>query len=91
MTIEHDTDTSRFVIRLPSGNAFLAYRRENDSVLEFYSTYVPPPDRGRNIASQLVAAGMEYLRREGLRVIPTCWYVAGWIDRHPEYNDLLAA
>ena len=91
MKIEHDTAASRFVIQLPSGSAFLAYRRESNTVLEFYSTYVPPPDRGRSIASQLVAAGMEYVRKEGLRVVPSCWYVAGWLDQHPEYSDLLAA
>jgi predicted GNAT family acetyltransferase len=90
MQVEHDTGANRFLIRLPSGNAFLAYRRESEKVLEFYSTYVPPPDRGRNIGSQLVAAGMAYVRTKGLRVIPSCWYVAGWIDLHPEYRDLLA-
>ena len=91
MKIEHDTGTSRFLVRLPSGTAFLAYRREGDTVIDFYSTYVPPPDRGRNIASRLVAAGLEFVRKEGLKVIPSCWYVAGWIDQHPEHRDLLAA
>jgi uncharacterized protein len=41
------------------------------------------------VAGQLVEAAVGYARREGLRIIPSCWYVAQWIRQHPEHADLL--
>jgi hypothetical protein len=59
-------------------------------LVEFYSTFVPPADRGRGLAARLVQAAVEYARAEGLRIIPSCWYVAQWMRAHPEHADLLA-
>ena len=91
MRIEHDIEGRRFVAQLPAGTAVLAYSPAGDKVLDFFSTYVPSPARGQGIASQLVEAALAYARAEGFRIIPSCWYVAGWIGEHPEYRDLLAA
>ena len=90
MQIEHDTHSHRFTAQLASGTAMLSYAPAGSDVLDLFSTYVPPADRGRNVAAQLVEAALSYARTEGFRVIPTCWYVDLWIRRHPEYADLLA-
>jgi predicted GNAT family acetyltransferase len=31
------------------------------------------------------------IRSSGRTVVPTCWYVAQFIDGHPDYADLLAS
>jgi predicted GNAT family acetyltransferase len=90
LPIEHDTRARKFVMRLPSGEAFLAYAPAGNGVLEFYSTYVPPPARGRQVASDLVQTAMDFARERRFRVIPSCWYVQRWVERHPEYQALLA-
>jgi len=28
--------------------------------------------------------------REGLKIVPRCEFVAAYVERHPEYRDLLA-
>ena len=91
MRIEHDIEGRRFLAELPSGTALLAYAPSGDGVLELYSTYVPAAARGQGVAAALVEAALAHARLEGYRVIPTCWYVAQWIRRHPEYADLVAA
>jgi predicted GNAT family acetyltransferase len=91
MQIRHDVERQRFEVRLPGGTAFLAYTPAADKVLEMYSTYVPGEERGKGVAAALVEAGLAHARAEGLKVIPTCWYVALWIRRHPQYADLVAA
>lgn len=53
-------------------------------------TGVPAALRGRGIAGQLVRAAFEHARAEGLSVVPRCSYAAEWIQRHPEYADLVA-
>jgi predicted GNAT family acetyltransferase len=91
MSIEHDLDAHRFTASLASGTAVLAYTSARPGVLELYSTYVPAADRGKGVAGRLVEAALAYARNEGLRIIPSCWYVAQWIRQHPEHADLLFA
>ncbi len=91
MQIVHDSQARRFVAELATGTAILAYAPAGEGLLELYSTYVPMSGRGKGVAGQLVEAALEYARAEGLRVIPTCWYVGQWIDQHPEHKDLVAA
>jgi predicted GNAT family acetyltransferase len=90
MHIEHDLRSHRFTAELSSGTAVLSYAPAGNQVLDLFSTYVPPADRGRNVAAQLVKAALDYARTNGFRVIPTCWYVDLWMQRHPEQADLLA-
>jgi uncharacterized protein len=90
MSVLHDPATHRFTVAAPSGTAHLLYASAGPGLIEYYSTFVPPADRGRGIASQLVAAAVEHARAESLRIIPSCWYVAQWIGEHPEHADLLA-
>lgn len=91
MPIEHDVTAHRFTHRVTSGIAVLAYTPAGPGVLELYSTFVPPGDRGKGIAAGLVEAAVGYARDQGLRIIPSCWYVAQWIGEHPEHADLLSA
>jgi predicted GNAT family acetyltransferase len=90
MSVEHDAAARRFTVAVPGGTAILAYAPAGSDVLELYSTYVPPADRGRGIAARLVQAAVNYARSEGLRIIPSCWYVAQWLRHHPEHADLVA-
>jgi predicted GNAT family acetyltransferase len=90
MSVEHDLASHRFTVTGSGGTAVLAYAPAGSHILELYSTYVPPADRGRGIAARLVQAAVEYARSEDLRIIPSCWYVAVWLRRHPEHADLVA-
>jgi predicted GNAT family acetyltransferase len=89
MRIRHQSDTHRFIGDTPSGHAVLAYAPAGNGVLEFYSTYVPAAERGQGLGGELVQAAVAYAREHGLRIIPTCWYVADWIAAHPEHRDLI--
>jgi uncharacterized protein len=55
---------------------------------EFYSTVVEPAFEGRGIASALVRLALEAADEAGARVISSCWYVDGWLERHPEFQHL---
>ena len=64
--------------------------REDARTLDLRSTFVPEALRGRGIAGQIVRHALDYARSEGLKVIPTCSYVASTIRRNPEFADLVA-
>ena len=90
MAVEHDNVSRRFTLAGSTGTAVLAYAPAGSGLVELYSTFVPPADRGRGLAARLVEAAVQYARAEGLRIIPSCWYVAQWLRHHPEHADLVA-
>jgi len=83
MTVQHDTEGSRFFVSLPDGDAQLIYAPFSDDVLDLQHTEVPPSGRGRGVGDALVRAALAYALANGMRVIATCPYVQGWLRRHP--------
>ncbi|MFJ8114197.1 GNAT family N-acetyltransferase [Streptomyces sp. NPDC096132] len=58
-------------------------------LIAFVHTEVAPAHEGRGIGSALVRTSLDEARTAGLRVLATCPFYASWIDRHPDYADLL--
>ena len=54
-------------------------------------TAVVPARRGAGLGEELVAAALDDIRAAGRTVVPACWFVAEYLDLHPEYADLRAA
>ena len=88
MEIIHDSKAGVISIEQDGRVSRLVYRRTDD-VLDIVSTVVHPEDRGKGIAAKLVAAALEYVDEHSLRVIPSCSYVATYMQRHKR-EDLLA-
>lgn len=61
-----------------------------DGVMRLPHTYVTPEARGQNIAALLTEQALQSARVRRLRVDPICWYVDRYIQRHPQYRDLLS-
>jgi predicted GNAT family acetyltransferase len=87
--IRHNEPARRFEADVDGRLALATYRRDGD-VLLMTHTEVPPAAQGRGIAAALVAAALQWARAEGLRVRPLCSYVAAYMRRHPDTQDLLA-
>jgi predicted GNAT family acetyltransferase len=90
LAIRHEPAAHRFAADVDGATAYLSYREAPGHVLELDQTYVPRPARGGGIASQLTARALNFARTEGYKVVPSCPFVAAYVDRHPEYRDLLA-
>lgn len=90
LPIEHQPAAQRFSVLVDGHQAELVYaQRQGDLVIEH--TGVPSAIGGRGIAGELVKAALDYARSAGLKVVPACSYAALYIQRHPQYQDLLAA
>lgn len=63
---------------------------DRGEAIELPHTVVDSQYNGRGYASAIVRYALDDVRAQNKRVIPTCSYVAGWIDKHPEYADLVA-
>lgn len=88
--IHHDPEQGRFFVPGDAGEAHLIYRQADEHTLDFRSTYVPPARRGEGLAAEIVETALLWAEGEGCRVIPSCSYVASYIDRHPRFEGLVA-
>lgn len=88
IAIRHEPEARRFVADVGGQAAYITYRERDGHVLELDHTYVPAASRGGGIASQLTARALDYARERGCRVVPSCPFVAAYIERHPEYRHL---
>ncbi len=90
LDVRHDEDARRFSAVIDNHEAYVVYRPVDDTTLEYRRTFVPDELRGQGIAGKLVTHALEYAREHGYTVIPTCSYVRGFVERHPEYQDITA-
>lgn len=68
---------------------FTTYARAH-GVITYLHTEVDEAFEGQGLASTLVRTELDAARAAGLRVRPQCPFVRAYIDRHPEYADLVA-
>ncbi len=87
-TVVHNPAQSRFETNV-EGRLCVADYRLNGGVMQMTHTGVPPQLEGRGIAAALVQAALDHARSQGLKVNPLCSYVAVYMRRHPETQDLL--
>lgn len=73
--------------------AILSYEdttgEDGRTIRDLRSTVVDPESTRQGVGSALVRCALDDVRDSGLRIRATCWFVAGWVQRHPEYADLL--
>lgn len=81
---------NRFELEHDGLVAFSAYRREPGRITITH-TEVPDAFRGRGIGSELARGALELVRASGDTLVARCPFIAGYIEKHPEYQDLLAA
>ncbi|HEX6098908.1 MAG TPA: GNAT family N-acetyltransferase [Thermoanaerobaculia bacterium] len=88
--IRHNEQQSQFETTIDGHTAYAAYDLEDPDRIVFTHTIVPTELEGRGVASAIVTQALEHARAKNLKVVPQCAYVASFIKRHPEYQDLLA-
>jgi uncharacterized protein len=68
--------------------AFVQYSVRGGRILLVH-TEVPEPRSGKGLASALVTGALDDIRARGLCVVPICPFVERFIEKHPEYDDLV--
>jgi hypothetical protein len=80
--------TSRFEVTLDGETAFAEYHLHPEHIT-LPHTVVPPAFEGKGVGSALAKAALGYARDHGLKVKPVCPFIAGYIGKHPEWQDLV--
>jgi predicted GNAT family acetyltransferase len=88
LNVVHNVERKRFEIRVHSYLAELTYLLQGQTIL-FVHTFVPPALEGQGIGSKLAKAALTYAQENSLNVRTLCWFVDGYIKRHPEFKELV--
>ncbi|MCX5064873.1 GNAT family N-acetyltransferase [Micromonospora lupini] len=59
------------------------------AIIAYTHTEVDPAYEGRGVGSTLARAVMDDARARGRTVVPICPFLAEWLVKHPEYEDIV--
>lgn len=87
--VRKDETRSRYELLIDDDVVGVAdFRVQGDRVVMPH-TEIAAHLRGRGLGDVLVAAALDDVRDQGRTVVPHCWFVAGFIEQHADYGDLL--
>ena len=88
--VVNDPSQHRYQLTV-DGHTAAAHYETAGGVITFVHTEVPPELGSRGIGSKLIQGALDQVRAAGLKVVAQCPFVKAWIDKHPDYADLLKA
>ena len=88
MDVTNNESENQFETTVEGAKAVAAYQNR-DGKLFLTHTNVPKELSGRGIAGHLAKSAFEHARKNNMRVVPQCSYMASWAEKHPEYADLI--
>ncbi|WP_019520855.1 GNAT family N-acetyltransferase [Faucicola boevrei] len=90
MEIIHKTDNQRFETVIDGVIAYLSYKKVDDNTLDYNHTIVPDELGGRGVGKALATFALDYARDNNVKIVPSCSFVAHFINKNPEYDELVA-
>lgn len=83
-------EQSRYEITLNGEVIGFCSYRETEGVVLLPHVEVDPEVGGRGIGSQLARGTLDHLREQGAKVVPLCPFIIDFIEKNPEYQDLVS-
>jgi predicted GNAT family acetyltransferase len=87
--VKNNRALSRYELEVDGQLAVASYERQPGRLV-FTHTEVPESLSGRGVGSTLIRGALEGARAEQLQIVPQCPFVAAFVKKHPEYQDLVA-
>lgn len=92
ITVQENAGRSRYDASTDAGVvAGFAEYQDRDGVRVFTHTEVDDAFEGQGVGSSLARGALDDARERDLKVKPECPFIRGWIEKHPEYDDLRAS
>ena len=88
LNISHNKQGKRFETTIDGHTGYISYQERGDKLV-YDHTIVPQELGGRGVGSALVKEALNHARENNKKVVPQCSFVASYIDKHPDYQDLL--
>jgi predicted GNAT family acetyltransferase len=88
--VTKNEEAGRYELHVDGDLAGIADYVERDGTVVLPHTVIDGSRRGQGLGAVLVQGALDDIRPSGRTVVPSCWYVAQFIDENPSYRDLLA-
>lgn len=86
----HEPDARRYALRIDGELASVVDYAINGNSISFHRTYTSPNQRGKGLAAEIVSFAVDDVEANSDRhIVPMCWYVGEWFDKHPDRALLL--
>lgn len=89
-SVVHAKDEQRYEIHVDGILAGFTEAKEDGDVVVFPHTEIFDQFEGQGLASELVTGALDDVRVRGKKIVARCPYVARFVQKHPDYADLLA-
>jgi len=80
----------RYLVTIDGHTAEMTYSKAGASRIIIDHTGVPDALRGKGAGQALVQRAVEDARAAGIKIIPLCPFAKAQIEKHPEWQDVLA-
>lgn len=87
LNVVNNPDAKRFEVSVGGYLAFAEYMMAGNNII-FTHTEVPPAFEGKGVGSKLAKAALDHAKENDLRVQALCPFIAGYVNRHPEYHAI---
>ena len=91
ITVSDNPAEERYEVRVGAELGGFAQYRLQPGQIAFTHTEINDRFEGRGLGGKLVSFALDDARARDLAVLPFCPFVKAYIQRHPEYADLVAA
>ena len=88
-TVIDAPDDHRYEIRVDGELAGFAVYHRRGGRAYFVHTEIDPPFEGKGLGSALAKGALDAERALGEQIVPLCPFIRSYIDRHPDYADLV--
>lgn len=85
-----DTDRQRFEAHVDGQLAGRVEYKLDSGTVNLVHTEVEDGFEGQGIGSALARGTLDALRESGRPVVNECPFLQRWVEKHPDYQDLLA-
>ena len=86
MQVQHKE--GKFFIEVNGKHAVMEYTVTGKE-MDIFHTFTDAELRGQGFAEKLALAALEYAKKNGLLVVPTCDFVKEFVKKHPEYDNMV--
>jgi uncharacterized protein len=90
VTIRDNPERERYVAEVGGEVVgYTVYHIRHGGIYFFVHTEIDPDHGGKGIGQTLVRQALDDVRAKGGTIVPLCPYVAAFIGKHPDYDDLV--
>lgn len=90
MEFSRNHDKNRFELHTEGYIAYIEYSLKDDKTISLIHTIVSKELAGKGIGKIIVQKTLEHIKEAGYTFVPTCSFVAAYIEKNPEWKTYVA-